>query len=667
MATGTARETSPTTSPAAEFAPGTSPCLTPKSEPQAAPGIMSPALSRPLFPDTPPTSDERRSQGPNPAQGFQAAQNSTHQSKPEEEFAVNSAIPEHDQPNLALEVGAESAQNAAQDSARIADVKPGSDPFPDIDPGTSRLDSKLDPHSNPDSSSNGGTSPITLNPARDPSPNPALNPDQKPAASCALPPVEQLLEDLVSDPPKWSALNWAVNNDRGLLYAMEEAVKARGAAALRARLERERARLDADAVWAMNQPLLSLVHFIVTGENDVHRKTVRVKELKRIICAKMALGAPTKGALETRVRGETPVPRQQKKEAKKEGKPERRKKRKGMEDGGMEALATAAETHTQGIKRVRKPAKRSGGTGRAEGDGNGSDGKTLHQLVAERQNRKRDGKFSAGIRPEEAAWVLAEAANQRNKSEGLGSPRGRKGKCANAPRNAARAQGPVHIGGDGEQEAIEALVYSLRARANKRGRRHVSDADDREGLESESAGQGTEMAGEKGGCKGVKEAKERCMWAIMDLLDVLPPELDLNAVEVFKELGATKAFDDSLGYLASKARARARKEWDALKRAAEDARATELEAIAKRRAVGERLGIEVAAALHAKDMKEHNAVYSAFQVRLIDLRREMERHVARLEMREGVAKRAWLAYNNVTTSQAGAIPQPLTLPPGQDR
>ena len=64
-------------------------------------------------------------------------------------------------------------------------------------------------------------------------------------------------------------------------------------------------------------------------------------------------------------------------------------------------------------------------------------------------------------------------------------------------------------------------------------------------------------------------------------------------------------------------------------------------------------------------MKEHNAVYSAFQVRLIDLRREMERHVARLEMREGVAKRAWLAYDEVT-SQSKAITRPLKLTAGQD-
>lgn len=303
MATDTTQETLPATNQAVEVAPGTRPCLTPKTEAQTAPGVLSPALSRPLFPDTPPASDERRAQGPNPAQNLHVVQNPAHQPKPDEDMVVESSAPQHDPP--------EPAQQPAQDHAQSPESQCRPDHSPD--PSTNPLGSNPAQNPSPDPSPN---SPLTPNPARNSSPNPAenpgqnpaLNPDQKPAASSAPPAVEQLLDDLVSDPPKWSALNWAVNNDRGLLYALEEAVKARGASALRARLEPERARIDADAVWAMNQPLLSVVHFIVTGENDIRKKVVRVKDLKRIICSEMGLGAPSKAALEGRVRGEASTP-----------------------------------------------------------------------------------------------------------------------------------------------------------------------------------------------------------------------------------------------------------------------------------------------------------------------------------------------------------------------
>jgi hypothetical protein len=81
----------------------------------------------------------------------------------------------------------------------------------------------------------------------------------------------------------------------------------------------------------------------------------------------------------------------------------------------------------------------------------------------------------------------------------------------------------------------------------------------------------------------------------------LPPALDLNAVEMFEELAATGSFDDSLGYLASKQRASLHKEWDRKNRLAEQARGTELEAIRKRRSVGEHLGFGIASALHARE------------------------------------------------------------------
>jgi hypothetical protein len=48
-------------------------------------------------------------------------------------------------------------------------------------------------------------------------------------------------------------------------------------------------------------------------------------------------------------------------------------------------------------------------------------------------------------------------------------------------------------------------------------------------------------------------------------------------------------------------------------------------------------------------VREHDTVFGAFQLRLIELRREMEGHVALLGDREDVAKRAWLAYKEATS------------------
>jgi hypothetical protein len=120
--------------------------------------------------------------------------------------------------------------------------------------------------------------------ARAPAPNPPPSP-------------EQLFEDLVAGPPNWSALNWTVNYDRNLLYALEEVIKSKGVESIRPRLEQLRSSFDADAIWSLNQPLLSLVHFVLTGENDVHKKMIRVKDMKGIICARLKLGAPKKAEL----------------------------------------------------------------------------------------------------------------------------------------------------------------------------------------------------------------------------------------------------------------------------------------------------------------------------------------------------------------------------------
>lgn len=129
--------------------------------------------------------------------------------------------------------------------------------------------------------------------ARAPAPNPPPFP-------------QQLFEDLVAGPMKWSALNWTVNYDRNLLYALEEVIKSKGVESIRPRLEQLRGNFDADAIWSLNQPLLSLVHFVLTGENDVHKKMIRVRDMKSIICARLQLGVPKKvELLEGRVH---PVP-----------------------------------------------------------------------------------------------------------------------------------------------------------------------------------------------------------------------------------------------------------------------------------------------------------------------------------------------------------------------
>jgi hypothetical protein len=144
----------------------------------------------------------------------------------------------------------------------------------------------------------GPHTPAAAERARGPAPNPPPSPERARAPAPNPPPSpEQLFEDLVAGPPKWSALNWTVNYDRGLLYALEDVIKSKGVESIRPRLEQLRGSFDADAIWSLNQPLLSLVHFVLTGENDVHKKMIRVKDMKGIICERLGLGAPKKAEL----------------------------------------------------------------------------------------------------------------------------------------------------------------------------------------------------------------------------------------------------------------------------------------------------------------------------------------------------------------------------------
>lgn len=61
------------------------------------------------------------------------------------------------------------------------------------------------------------------------------------------------------------------------------------------------------------------------------------------------------------------------------------------------------------------------------------------------------------------------------------------------------------------------------------------------------------------------------------------------------------------------------------------------------------MSLSIFLAFPTDDMREHDTVFGAFQLRLIELRREMEGHVALLDDREDVAKRAWLAYKEATS------------------
>lgn len=97
------------------------------------------------------------------------------------------------------------------------------------------------------------------------------------------------------------------------------------------------------------------------------------------------------------------------------------------------------------------------------------------------------------------------------------------------------ARKTFHTGDFGsEQEEIEALVRSLRARAQRRGGREVGSEDELPGGQQIGGGQG---GGEVARC--VREAREKCMWAIIDLLGELPGD-HLARLESFFPLFSEK-------------------------------------------------------------------------------------------------------------------------------
>jgi hypothetical protein len=179
--------------------------------------------------------------------------------------------------------------------------------------------------------------------------------------------------------------------------------------------------------------------------------------------------------------------------------------------------------------RRRKPAKREEGSTPAEGP---PQKEAAHQLIPEQKNQdKRSPEICPKKTPEQGTGEKKRAASP--------SRRGRKKrKSVNVlsnvkPGRDELAQETLHTGDFGsEQEEIEALVRSLRARAQRRGGREVGSEDELPG--GHGGGQG---GGEVARC--VREAKDKCMWAIIDLLGELPGD-HLARSESFSPLFSQK-------------------------------------------------------------------------------------------------------------------------------
>jgi hypothetical protein len=102
-------------------------------------------------------------------------------------------------------------------------------------------------------------------------------------------------EDLVHNPAAWRTLNMRLKEKgaKDVLFGVEDVIKARGPANVREILVKTKDRVTADLVWSLHQPLLSLMVFILRGTNDVHKKLVKVPDLKTDICNALELGEPT--------------------------------------------------------------------------------------------------------------------------------------------------------------------------------------------------------------------------------------------------------------------------------------------------------------------------------------------------------------------------------------
>jgi hypothetical protein len=168
--------------------------------------------------------------------------------------------------------------------------------------------------------------------------------------------------------------------------------------------------------------------------------------------------------------------------------------------------------------RRRKPTKWGEGSTPAEGP-------------PEKEAATQEQETQDQISPKRCPKKTPEKRTGEEESPGAPSRRGRKKrKSVNAlsnvePGRDELARGTFHTRDFGsEQEETEALVRSLRACAQKRGGRDGSGRLRKFGSEEELPG-GQQLGGGQGGgeaARCVREAKEKCMWAIMDLLGKLP-------------------------------------------------------------------------------------------------------------------------------------------------
>ncbi|GAQ89051.1 hypothetical protein KFL_004830020 [Klebsormidium nitens] len=516
--------------------------------------------------------------------------------------------------------------------------------------------------------------------------------------------LEQVIKDsysaLLHSPETWYSLNKRLNKKgaRHVLFGMEDVIKERGPAVVREEFLQIKPQINADLIWSLHQPLLSLMLFILRGNNDIHKKLIKVPELKSDICRAMGLGRPSKKP------PPTPKPKLERTAKKLKGTIPGKKKLKklslltiGLKKRHPEDDAGPAEPSEEtkkgpGRPKLVKPRASTDPPPAKKLKTGNTDSQTLHQLIASSQERDRSGKFAPGFSPTAAAKLkkvikkpvsLGQGADPGvvpKKKPGLATDRpapakkpklkrGRPPKVPSAlapePVDEALAYVPRETDGDSLEDAeIAALVAALRARGARdvRGREELALLDleerivelevahrrgeaelaqlraRREALQRERLG----AAGETDVPEPVRAARERCLRAIVDLLDVLPASLDLNGIEVFNELEHTDAFDATLGALASKQRAYLQRDWERKNALAAHAKRAELEAMRHKNNVREHLGI--LAASSADEAAECNAVFSAFQLKLIELRREMERKVNLLAEKEKLARQAWLVY-----------------------
>ncbi|GAQ89373.1 hypothetical protein KFL_005150060 [Klebsormidium nitens] len=512
-------------------------------------------------------------------------------------------------------------------------------------------------------------------------------------------------EALVHRPASWPALNMRLKEKgaKDILFGVEDVIKARGPGAVRALLTAGPPAVDADTVWSLHQPLLSLLLFILSGANDIHKKLIKVPDLKADICKALALGAPTKV--------KTPGPKPEAVHAVKKLKRLTRVPPAGIpgEDAPAKAkvikrLIVRKPGEKRALDQAAEEARRSAAAGGAafpfgssegplakkrkiEGDaettiaaqGGQPNSAQLGRLPSTEFSLEPLLKKSGRVKKLKPAKLLESGVRSKKSSaKDTGSPK--KARAKKGPGEAAQHGGPswgVDLAERGltfpaeqtQQEYLEdaeiaALVQALRARGARdvraREEGEMADLDERVAvLEVQQRGLAAELvhlraqreglrdqrlgaAGEQDGGEPVRAARQKCLQAIVDLLEVLPAVLDLNAVAVFNELERSDAFDASLGALVVKQRAFLQRDWERKNALAAEAKRAGRDAMRKKDNVRQHLGI--LAASTTDESLEFDAVFSAFQLKLIELRRDMEQKVTLLAEKEKNAKQAWLVY-----------------------